>query len=57
MGTEANKSLSQIKGYANSLMTLINVVLAAQYPQQYVSAVSTRVSESMSNAAPMMGGL
>lgn len=34
-------------GYANSLMTLINVVLGAQYPKQYVSAVSTRVSNAL----------
>lgn len=34
-------------GYANSLMTLINVVLQAQYPKQYVSSVSTRVSNAL----------
>lgn len=34
-------------GYANSLMTLINVVLATQYPTQYVSVVSTRVSNAL----------
>lgn len=34
-------------GYANSLMTLVNVVLDAQYPKQYVSAVSTRVSNAL----------
>ena len=34
-------------GYANSLMTLINVVLEAQYPKQYVSSVSTRVSNAL----------
>ena len=34
-------------GYANSLMTLINVILASQYPDQYVSAVSTRVSNAL----------
>lgn len=34
-------------GYANSLMTMINVVLYAQYPVQYTSAVSTRVSNAL----------
>ena len=34
-------------GYANSLMTLINVVLGAQYTTQYTSAVSTRVSNAL----------
>ena len=34
-------------GYANSLMTLVNVVLVAQYPKQYVSSVSTRVSNAL----------
>lgn len=34
-------------GYANSLMTMINVVLYAQYPEQYTSAVSTRVSNAL----------
>ena len=34
-------------GYANSLMTLVNVVLVSQYPKQYVSAVSTRVSNAL----------
>ena len=34
-------------GYANSLMALINVVLTAQYPDQYLSAVSTRVSNAL----------
>lgn len=34
-------------GYANSLMTLINVVLRVQYPQQYTSDVSTRVSNAL----------
>ena len=28
-------------GYANSLMTMINVVLRFQYPREYTSAVST----------------
>ena len=34
-------------GYANSLMTLINVVLRVQYPDQYKSHVSTRVSNAL----------
>ena len=34
-------------GYSNSLMTLINVVLRAQYPKQYTSSVSTRVSNAL----------
>lgn len=34
-------------GYANSLMTLINVVLYAQYPAQYTSVVATRVSNAL----------
>lgn len=34
-------------GYANSLMTLINVVLKAQYPTIYTSSVSTRISNAL----------
>ena len=34
-------------GYANSLMTLINVVLREQYPSKYTSTVSTRVSNAL----------
>ena len=34
-------------GYANSLMTLVNVILVTQYPKQYVSSVSTRVSNAL----------
>ncbi|KIV98135.1 hypothetical protein PV10_01815 [Exophiala mesophila] len=34
-------------GYANSLMTLINVVLRVQYPQEFTSNVSTRVSNAL----------
>lgn len=34
-------------GYANSLMTLINVVLRKQYTAQYKSNVSTRVSNAL----------
>ena len=34
-------------GYSNSLMTMINVVLRFQYPDQYVSHVSTRVSNAL----------
>ena len=34
-------------GYANSLMTLINVVLRAQYPTIYTSSVSTRISNAL----------
>ncbi len=34
-------------GYANSLMTLINVVLRKQYAKQYTSDVSTRVSNAL----------
>ena len=34
-------------GYANSLMTLINVVLRVQYKKEYTSDVSTRVSNAL----------
>ena len=34
-------------GYANSLMTLINVVLRIEYKKQYTSDVSTRVSNAL----------
>lgn len=34
-------------GYANSLMTLNNVVLRTLYPKQYTSSVSTRVSNAL----------
>ena len=34
-------------GYANSLMTLINIVLRKEYKREYTSAVSTRVSNSL----------
>ena len=34
-------------GYANSLMTLVNVVLRAQYAAEYTSDVSTRVSNAL----------
>ncbi|KAJ0278274.1 hypothetical protein CBS470a_009849 [Colletotrichum nupharicola] len=34
-------------GYQNNLMTMTNVVLKAEYPQQYTSVVSTRVSNSL----------
>ena len=34
-------------GYANSLMTLINVVLKTQYAAQYSTDVSTRVSNAL----------
>ncbi len=34
-------------GYANSLMTMINVILATQHPTEYTSAVSTRVSNAL----------
>ena len=34
-------------GYANSLMTLINVVLRVQYADIYTSDVSTRVSNAL----------
>jgi hypothetical protein len=34
-------------GYANSLMTMINVVLRAQYAKEYTSTVSTRVSNAL----------
>ena len=34
-------------GYANSLMTLINVVLRVQYADEYTSDVSTRVSNAL----------
>lgn len=34
-------------GYANSLMTLINVILRRQYKREYTSDVSTRVSNAL----------
>lgn len=34
-------------GYANSLMTLVNVILYSQYPEQYTSVVATRVSNAL----------
>ena len=34
-------------GYANSLMTLNNVILESEYPNQYTSVVSTRVSNAL----------
>ncbi|OJZ86496.1 metabolite transport protein [Aspergillus piperis CBS 112811] len=34
-------------GYQNNLMTMTNVLLKAEYPKQYVSAVSTRVSNAL----------
>lgn len=34
-------------GYSNSLMAMINVVLRSQYPREYTSAVSTRVSNAL----------
>ena len=34
-------------GYANSLMTMINVVLKLQYPKEYTSKISTRVSNAL----------
>lgn len=34
-------------GYANSLMTLINVVLRVEYRREYTSDVSTRVSNAL----------
>jgi MFS family permease len=34
-------------GYANSLMTLINVILRVQYKKEYTSDVSTRVSNAL----------
>ncbi|BCS03631.1 plasma membrane permease, mediates uptake of glycerophosphoinositol and glycerophosphocholine [Aspergillus luchuensis] len=34
-------------GYQNNLMTMTNVLLQAEYPKQYVSAVSTRVSNAL----------
>ena len=34
-------------GYANSLMTMINVVLEGQYTRQYTAIVSTRVSNAL----------
>ncbi|PWY64790.1 MFS general substrate transporter [Aspergillus sclerotioniger CBS 115572] len=34
-------------GYQNNLMTMANVLLKAEYPKQYVSAVSTRVSNAL----------
>lgn len=34
-------------GYANSLMTLINVVLRQEYKDQYTATVSTRVSNAL----------
>ena len=34
-------------GYSNSLMTMINVVLKLQYPTEYTSKISTRVSNAL----------
>ena len=34
-------------GYANSLMTLVNVVLKAEYPRIYTSSISTRISNAL----------
>lgn len=34
-------------GYANSLMTMINVVLRQEYHKQYTSPVSTRISNAL----------
>jgi len=34
-------------GYQNNLMTMTNVVLKAEYPKQYTSAVSTQVSNAL----------
>lgn len=34
-------------GYANSLMTLNNLVLRTEYKKQYTSSVSTRVSNAL----------
>lgn len=34
-------------GYANSLMTLINVILRLEYKREYTSDVSTRVSNAL----------
>ncbi|GLA66473.1 plasma membrane permease, mediates uptake of glycerophosphoinositol and glycerophosphocholine [Aspergillus tubingensis] len=34
-------------GYQNNLMTMTNVLLKAEYPKHYVSAVSTRVSNAL----------
>lgn len=34
-------------GYANSLMTLINVILRSEYKREYTSAVSTRISNAL----------
>ncbi|KAF9875006.1 putative glycerophosphoinositol permease [Colletotrichum karsti] len=34
-------------GYQNNLMTMTNVVLKAEYPKQYTSSVSTRVSNAL----------
>ncbi|KAI9843438.1 MAG: Plasma membrane permease, mediates uptake of glycerophosphoinositol and glycerophosphocholine [Thelocarpon superellum] len=34
-------------GYQNNLMTMTNVVLKAEYPKQYTSDVSTRVSNAL----------
>ncbi|PYI16132.1 MFS general substrate transporter [Aspergillus japonicus CBS 114.51] len=34
-------------GYQNNLMTMVNVLLASQYKEQYTSAVKTRVSNAL----------
>ncbi|KAL0931462.1 putative glycerophosphoinositol permease [Colletotrichum truncatum] len=34
-------------GYQNNLMTMTNVILKAEYPKQYTSSVSTRVSNAL----------
>ncbi|KAJ5212217.1 Glycerophosphoinositol permease 1 [Penicillium cinerascens] len=34
-------------GYQNNLMTMANVLLKAEYPKQYTSAISTRVSNAL----------
>jgi MFS family permease len=34
-------------GYFNNTMTMINVILAKQYPAQYTAAVKTRVSNAL----------
>jgi hypothetical protein len=34
-------------GYFNNTMTMINVLLKKEYPKQYTSTVSTRVSNSL----------
>ena len=34
-------------GYFNNLMTMVNVVLKAEYPKDYTSAVSTQVSNAL----------